>query len=116
MEFKLPFMQDYIKRRAQRKQQRAQGLPMLGQYQQSPQQTQAQAAYPTQLPPQAASPAPFMNNGGEDQLTSQPPAMNPMMNNGGADLPPQDGNPYSPTAGQGFNLNNMLRNKRNRWS
>ena len=36
-----------------------------------------------------------------------------MMNNGGQDsLPPQDGNPYSPTAGQGWNLNNMLRRKR----
>ena len=42
--------------------------------------------------------------------------MRAMMNNGGADLPPQDGNPYSPTGGQGFNLNNMLRGKRNRWS
>ena len=35
-----------------------------------------------------------------------------MMNSGGEDLPPQDRNPFSPTAGQGFNLNNMLRRKR----
>ena len=41
--------------------------------------------------------------------------MNEQMNNGGQDLPPQDGNMYSPTAGQGFNLNNMLRRKRNEY-
>lgn len=42
--------------------------------------------------------------------------MRDLMNSGGADLPPQDGNPYSPTGGQGFNLNNMIRRRRNRWS
>ena len=42
--------------------------------------------------------------------------MKDLMNSGGADLPPQDGNPYSPTGGQGFNLANMIRRRRNRWS
>lgn len=42
--------------------------------------------------------------------------MRDLMNSGGADLPPQDGNPYSPTGGQGFNLANMIRRRRNRWS
>jgi len=41
--------------------------------------------------------------------------MREQMNNGGQDLPPQDGNMYSPTAGQGFNLNNMLRRQRNEY-
>ena len=31
---------------------------------------------------------------------------------GGYDLPPMDRNPYSPTGGQGFNLDNMYRRKR----
>lgn len=61
----------------------------------------------------------FLPNGGGQQ--SQAPnfqgEMETMgtMNNGGADLPPQDGNMYSPTGGNGFNLNNMLRRKRNEY-
>lgn len=41
--------------------------------------------------------------------------MRDQMNNGGQDLQPQDRNPYSPTGGNGFNLNNMLRRKRNEY-
>ena len=36
----------------------------------------------------------------------------PMGNNGGADIPPMGGNPYSPTMGQGWNLQNMIRRNR----
>lgn len=40
------------------------------------------------------------------------PQMGNQMNGGGQDLQPLDRNPYSPTGGNGFNLNNMLRRKR----
>ena len=87
-------MGDFLERRKKRRSERE---TAIGQYNSLRQLN----SIPTQAP----------QNEGID-FSSQ---MREQMNNGGQDLPPQDRNPYSPTGGQGFNLNNMLRKKRNNY-
>lgn len=72
---------------------------------------------PNQMGYQNANPNAAFNR--PQQPVQQPmggPAGQPMGgptgNTGGAQIPPMGGNPYSPTMGQGWNLQNMI--KRNR--
>ena len=114
-----PGLLDYLRRR------RFGGLQGVGQPQQPyGQQSYGQAQQPSYGQPygsqdygmpQTREPHPYGQPMGQSQQPSQGFGQGQpfgQMNGGGQDLQPLDRNPYSPTQGQGFNLQNMMRRKR----